>query len=312
MSFPRQGTRRAIQDAAFTRLPTIVGVLRIRYSSVHMNQDQVKEKLLLLNQDLEHDIEEFQVIFSGKESKKVHGLYKPEEREIIIHNKNFSDDNSLMYTAIHEFAHHVHFSTSRKGATGPISSRAHTVEFRSIFHDLLVKAEEKGIYTNTVITVDELRDLADKIRDQFMRINGELMKDFGQALMEAEKLCRRHGARFEDFVERVLRMPRQTASTIMKMKAMDLPPDLGYENMKTLAGVRNAQARLEAIEAFQQGASTDQVKQALKNREPAKTPDPVKKLEQEKKRIEKSLESLRQRLEELELQLAQYTDYNGE
>ena len=101
-------------------------------------------------------------------------------------------------------------------------------------------------------------------------------------------------------------MPRQTAGTIMKMRAMDLPPDLGYENMKTLAGVRNTQSRQEALEAFRQGASPDQVKQALRTREPVTPKDPVKALEQEKRRIEKSLTQLHQRLEELELQLAQY------
>ena len=46
-----------------------------------MNQTQVKELLL----QLKEDVEEFSVIFSGKKSKKVDGLYKPDSREIIIH-----------------------------------------------------------------------------------------------------------------------------------------------------------------------------------------------------------------------------------
>ena len=267
-----------------------------------MDQDTVKSKLL----ELETEIEEFSLIFSGKTSKKVNGLYHPTEREIIIHNRNFTDDNLLMYTAIHEFAHHLHFCRSRLGSAKPISARAHTVEFRAIFHDLLILAEKKKIYSNTLVLVDELRDLADTIRDRFMRVNGELMKDFGQALIEAEGLCQKHGARFEDFVERVLRIPRQTAGAIMKMRTMDLPADLGYENMKTLVGVRNIQSRQEALESFHQGASPDQVKQILRTREPATPKDPIQVLEQEKRRIEKSLTQLQQRLEELELQIAQY------
>jgi hypothetical protein len=74
-----------------------------------MNQDQVKEKLLKL-----YDCkEEFSVIFSGKKSGKVNGIYKSFEREIVIHNKNFVDDSGdqnemlLMFTAIHELTHHV-------------------------------------------------------------------------------------------------------------------------------------------------------------------------------------------------------------
>ena len=83
-----------------------------------MNQDQVKEKLLAI----EDAPLEFSVIFSGKRSKKVNGLYKPDTREILIHNKNFQGgsggekaqgatataDNLLIYTAIHEYAHHLH------------------------------------------------------------------------------------------------------------------------------------------------------------------------------------------------------------
>ncbi|MCK4514270.1 MAG: hypothetical protein KAU31_03380, partial [Spirochaetaceae bacterium] len=71
-----------------------------------MNQDQVKEQLLRL----EDDTEEFFLIFSGKRSKKANGLYHPDTREIILHNRNFESDTALMYTAIHEFAHHIHFT----------------------------------------------------------------------------------------------------------------------------------------------------------------------------------------------------------
>jgi len=272
-----------------------------------MNQDMVKEKLLLL----EEHIEEFSVIFSGKQSKKVNGLYYPETREIILHNKNFTDDTGLMYTAIHEFAHHVHFCRAREQGNHLLSNRAHTVEFRAIFHDLLQKAESEGLYANKMQEVQELQELAEQIKQKFLKYHGELAKDFGQALMEAEKLCRQFGVRFEDFVERVLCMPRQTAGTMMKMKALDLPEDLGYENMKTLSAVRNPQVRNEAIEAFQKGLSTDQVKQGLKEHANLNQKrDPVKQLLSEKKRIQKSLNYLNKRLEELELQLQQISDYN--
>lgn len=256
-----------------------------------MNQDQVKEKLL----QLDDTVDEFSVVFTGKASKKVNGLYTPETREILIHNKNFTEDNQILYTAIHEYAHHVHFTRAGK----PVSNRAHTVEFRSIFHELLAKAEKLGIYENLVDTVLELKTMALEIRERFMKVNGELMKDFGATLMEAEKLCRKHNARFEDFIERALCMPKQTAGTLMKMKAMDLPPDIGYENMKTLAGIRNGQARVEAAEAFLRGESPDMVKNQLNQRPATRSPDPKKKLLSEKKRIEKTLESLRSRLEQI-------------
>jgi hypothetical protein len=260
-----------------------------------MNQEQVKEKLL----ELESDLEEFSVIFSGKTSKKVHGLYQPDTREIIIHNRNFESDNELMYTAIHEFAHHIHFTKSER----PVSNRAHTTEFRSIFHNLLVKAEQLGIYQNQIDSVDELKTIAAEIRQKYIHVNGELMKDFGQALMEAEKLCRKHKARFEDFIERVLQMPKQSAGTLMKIKALDLPSSVGFDNMKTLANIRNSQLRKEALDSLHDGQSPDMVKQALKERPNSREVDPVKKLEQEKKRIEKTLTSLQDRLEQINHEL---------
>ena len=68
-----------------------------------MNQDQIKAMLL----DIEESQLEFSVILTGKESKRVNGLYKPDTCEILLHNRNFTSDNQLIYTAIHEYAHHL-------------------------------------------------------------------------------------------------------------------------------------------------------------------------------------------------------------
>jgi hypothetical protein len=90
-----------------------------------MNQEKIKEKLLAI----EDAKLEFSLIFSGKKSRKVNGLYKPDTREIILHNRNFAQDatgdNLLLYTAIHEYAHHLH-DCSRGGTLSP---RAHSSEF---------------------------------------------------------------------------------------------------------------------------------------------------------------------------------------
>ena len=68
-----------------------------------MNNEQVARALLSVRKTAEP----FAVVMSGKKSGKVNGLYKPESREIIIHNKNFALDDELLYTAIHEYAHHI-------------------------------------------------------------------------------------------------------------------------------------------------------------------------------------------------------------
>ena len=121
-----------------------------------MNQDRVKEIL----EAIEAPPAPFTLAFSGKTNKKVNGLYKPANAEIVIHNRNFESDNQLVYTAIHEYAHHVHCCSNG----GKLSGRAHTAEFWSILHGLLQKAEEKGVYRNVFADSPELEELTETIR----------------------------------------------------------------------------------------------------------------------------------------------------
>jgi len=79
-----------------------------------MNQDRVSEML----QAIEPPPAPFTLVFSGKTNKKVNGLYKPTKAEIVIHNRNFDSDDQLIYTAIHEYAHHILF-TRRGGLPMP-------------------------------------------------------------------------------------------------------------------------------------------------------------------------------------------------
>ncbi|MCL2557893.1 MAG: hypothetical protein FWE09_05390, partial [Treponema sp.] len=137
-----------------------------------MNQDQVKRDLLAIR-DAPLD---FSLVFSGKSSKKVNGLYKPDSREIIIHNRNFSGesaDNALMYTAIHEYAHHLRACA----LGGTLPARAHASDFWATFHGLLDEAEEKGVYRNCSGDSQELRELTEIIREKYLRANGALVKE---------------------------------------------------------------------------------------------------------------------------------------
>jgi len=254
-----------------------------------MNQDQVKEKLLLLDAG----VEDFTVTFSGKTSKKVDGLYKPEEREIIIHNRNFEEDGPLMYTAIHEFAHHIQFTRFTA-----VSSRTHTARFWSLFHRLLFLAEEKGLYQSRFHSDPEFRELTARIKEQFLSANGNLMKEFGALLMEAHEMCRRHNASFHDYVDRVLGLHRGAAGAIMRVSSMDISPQIGFENMKTVASIRDPGRRQMAEAAFLEGQTPDMVKAEFSPR--IKKLDTIGQLEAEKKRIEKNLETLTIRLADVE------------
>ena len=263
-----------------------------------MNQDQVKAKLL----SIEDPALDFSLIFSGKKSKKVNGLYKPETREIIIHNRNFSEekaedqDNLLLYTAIHEYAHHIH-ACSRGGQ---LSSRAHTMEFWAIFHGLLEKAEAIGVYRNVFLSSAELTKLTETIRSKYLEKNGALIKELGLQLLKARELCHAAGGRWEDYVDRVLRIPRQAAYFAVKMHEYNLNPQTGADNMRFLASIGNEEERNTAEAALLSGKSPDIVKTAIRKKNDE---DPRLKLEKEKLRLERTIASLMKRLEEVEKQL---------
>ncbi len=61
------------------------------YNHDTMNGAQVKEIRLQLKPSDEY----FEVVLSGKKSRKMDGLYKPESREIILHSGNFHSDNEM-------------------------------------------------------------------------------------------------------------------------------------------------------------------------------------------------------------------------
>jgi hypothetical protein len=240
---------------------------------------------------------EFTLIFSGKKSKKVNGLYKPDTREIIIHNRNFSDDNLLLYTAIHEYAHHLHACS----LGGSLPSRSHTTGFWAILHDLLEKAEARGVYKNVFTESPELAELTKTIREKYLLQNGSLVKELGMLLLKAGELCDAIGARFEDYIDRVLCIPRLAAKTSIKMFEYDLNPSLGSDNMRFLAGIKNEDERATAEKSLLAGKSPDAVKLETMKR-PAEE-DPKQKLEKEKLRLERTINSLTKRLDEVEREL---------
>ena len=257
---------------------------------LQVSNDQIK-KLLVSLRKTDHD---FTVILSGKKSRKVHGLYKPDTREIIIHNKNFKNDNEMMYTAIHEYAHHIQFTTS----VTPPSVRTHTTAFWNLLHTLLFEAEQKGIYTNPFDSIPEFRDLTKKIREKCLTGSGALMKELGKLLIDAHALCEKHGTSFSDYMDRTLALPRTSAAVIMKAHTFDLDPAVGFENMRTLVGIRNETARESAQEDLRSGHTPDMVKTQYGTAAPPR--DPREALQAERDRLEKGIARMKKRLAEIE------------
>jgi hypothetical protein len=248
---------------------------------------------------------EYNVIFSGKKSETVNGLYRWETDktpEIIIHNKNFADDegnqneNLLMFTAIHELAHHI--LTTEKGSKSP---RAHSQIFWATFHDLIDQAEKAGIYqpeidAETQKIIDEARDISKQI--------AELQRRLGHILIRARELCAAKGLRYEDVIQRHAQIAASTEKMSVaayRLGDQGVTADIQIEATKQ----RNEDKREAILAAGHEGKSVVQAKKAAAS--PARVPcgeeDETITLMKEKRRIERTIESLTRRLEELNEQL---------
>jgi excinuclease UvrABC ATPase subunit len=259
-----------------------------------MNQDQVKQKLL----QLEKSDADFIVTFSGKKSKKVDGLYYPDRREMIIHNHNFVDDNQLMYTAIHEYAHHLQFAKTN----APVSARSHTIDFWNIFHSLLYKAEKLKIYNNIFDANSEFKELTARLQNDYLSKNGSLMKELGSLLVKGRELCIKYHVSFEDYLDRVLQLHRNDAKTIIKTYTMDISPKIGYENMKTVSRISDAGLREEVQGSFlDKSKSPDMIKAEIHPKK--EFSNRLSYLEAEKERVERLLNRFTEQLTKLEREI---------
>ncbi len=260
-----------------------------------MNQDEVKEILL----SVEKSASSFSVVFSGKKSAKVNGLYKPSTKEILLHNKNFENDNQLIYTAIHEYAHHLICEASG----GELYGRHHTVAFWARFHGLLKKAEDAGLYSIGIDSSPDLAALTAEIKEKCLAANGKLMRELGTLLGKARTLCAEAGVRYEDYIDRVLRIPRTTARGAERVAALSIDPAMGYDAMKIVAAQRSSEKRAEAGRLIAEGESPDSVKKALTQGKNEKA-SPREKLIKEKESLEKGIARMTTRLEHIEQALA--------
>lgn len=267
-----------------------------------MDNDQIKQILL----DIQNSNLDFTVTLTGKESKKVNGLYKPDTREILLHNKNFKNDNMLIYTAIHEYTHHLVNEAEIEqngGKNPPKCARVHTQAFWAKFHELLEIAEQKGYYTLSIESSPELTELTEKIKKDYLETNGRLMQEFGKLLVKAHELCEEAGIRYEDYLDRILRMPRNSAKDITKVGIVPVNPALGFDNMKMISSIKKPEDRSAAEQQIMAGKAPATVCSMMKKK--AKEFDPKEKLEKERDRLNKTIAQLTQRLEFVEESLAQ-------
>lgn len=265
-----------------------------------MDNEKIKEILL----DIAPSNIEFTVTQTGKESKRVNGLYSPDTHEILLHNKNFKTDNELIYTAIHEYTHHLNAEkllNSTGNANAVYNAKVHNQEFWAKFNELIEIAEQKGYYKIGIEDSPELQELTQRIKKDFLEENGKLMTEFGKLLIQAYDLCKKANVRYEDYIDRVLCLPRNSAKDIRKLGTVEVNPALGFDNMKIVASVKKKDERSEIEKQFLDGKSPAGVREMMKQKACAcKNDDQKTKLEKEKSRLKKTIAQLSQRLEYVE------------
>lgn len=266
-----------------------------------MENNEIKQMLL----DIRETNLDFTLVQSGKESKRVNGLYKPETHEIILHNKNFKEESQLVYTAVHEYTHHLISEQLIKtnGTSYIPNAKTHTQAFWALFHELLKIAEEKGYYKLDISSSPELEKLTAEIKKEYLETNGKLMMEFGKKLLQAQELCNAANIRYEDYLDRVLGLPRNSARDLRRVGSSNVNPAIGYDNMKMVSTIKKADERNSAEEQLLAGESPVTVRSLMKQKCQT-SDDPKTKLEKEKNRLAKTINQLQQRLEYVEETLA--------
>lgn len=267
-----------------------------------MDNERIKQMLLeIAPSDLE-----FTVTQSGKDSKRVNGLYKPDTHEIILHNKNFKTENELVYTAVHEYTHHLiaEEQIAINGSAYMPNAKVHTEAFWVKFHSLLKIAEEKNFYKLDIDGNPELKELTENIKKNYLEANGRIMQEFGKLLAKAHALCEASNIRYEDYLDRVLCLPRNSARDITRVGTVtNVDPAIGFDNMKMISTIKKSDERAKAQEQLLSGESPVTVRSLMKKKAEEPT-DQKTKLEKEKNRLAKTIAQLQQRLDFVEETLA--------
>lgn len=238
----------------------------------------------------------FTVIQTGKRSKKVNGLYKPETREILIHNRNFTETSDLLRTAIHEYAHHLHYTSERP----PKPGRPHDTRFWSLFHDLLTEAERRDLYVDVFRRDPEFIALTSSIKNELLQPNARLFQELGARLVRAEALCRARSLNFRDYLERELGLRMPTARLAMAFVNEELPPELTPDQVRTVLKLPKVE-RAEAVASLLRGQTEAQVlARTASTPDPRAQEDPVEALRRRKRRVEALIQKYRNELQELE------------
>lgn len=217
-----------------------------------MTNEEIKDNLKKLF-DCKTD---FTLIQTGKKSSRINGCYNPTTHEILLHNRNFTTTNELMYTAIHELTHHI--ITTEKGIKSP---KCHSGIFWASFYNLLDKAIELSMYERT--RSEETQKLIAQAKAIEQKII-EAEKRLGRIIRQIFESCETHHERNEDVLEHDLQMTRARARSLVNKSLSD--NNNSADIAQSIARASNAEQKIAAQQAAIEGKTPAQVKAIAQQR----------------------------------------------
>jgi hypothetical protein len=248
-----------------------------------MTAQQVREQLLKVYEGKEAFSVSFQRL-----PKTLYGKYLPLTRSIVVDPGKMANEGMLMYTALHELAHHI--CDHDKGQE---AKRPHTKLFWGIYHTLLDRAEEAGIYERS--RDEAVMTLVERARAKD-REAAALQRELGGVLRELWETCEARGVRPEDAMERQAGFSRKTWQALLgaaNLEGQEGIGLLGQDAQERAVRLRNKDGPLRDLFAgYLAGLSMAQLDLGKEPRDA----DMLKKLEAERADLDRKIQRLQERL----------------
>lgn len=262
---------------------------------ITLSESELKALLLAVRES-----EDFSLYYTGKKSRRVDAKYYFEKKEIMVNELNFDNNAELIYSSLHEYAHHIQNTESF------IKDTPHDLEFWKIFHKLLYTAEEKELYSNCCHS---------EFREPFKRLiaaNEEFNKanlKFFEAIDEFRNILGKENFnQFIDCSERLIKIPRGEVKKIIAA-ASRFKKGYHYNTMIRLASKKDIDETMLKELAFYLADDDGSIKKQytfdmFKFYSDDNTfSDEIAYLQDKKEKLENSLESKQEKIQIIESRL---------
>jgi hypothetical protein len=237
----------------------------------------------------------FEVTLTHRAHKRIHGTYRPDDPggpTIKINERNFTRDWSLLYTAVHEYAHHLCFCKNE--------NLKHNREFWNLFHDLMDEAEEKKLLPKPPTT--DAINAAERALHGLLCQHVELERQIADRLAELHRECLENSTEHVEYwIERRLQLPHNGQRPFLKTR--DGSEGLEEKDFINADAMRVCTKGPAAELALREGKTIVQAQTAAMA--PEEELDPYDALKKEKEKITERIVKLEDRKDRVEGRMRQ-------